>query len=463
MKKPEYKVFAYDLQLTERTIMNTKISAISAFYIGILVFTSTPLNAQETWSLSKCIHYALENNIAMQSAANNISLKKINLNESKAQLLPTINIGSNTNMSFGRSIDGSTNTITFDQTLSNNYGLSSSVDIFKGYTKYNSIGFNKYLLLASKEEATYVKNRLVIDILSAYYTVLYSTGLKDVAQSQVSLSKMQYKRMQKLVDIGRESQIVTQELKSQWASDKLNLVQTQNNYNKALLELKQLLRLDAQQSFVIDTINQKSFTINAPLNIDSLFKQASEVLPEIKQKKYIYQASQKDLAIAKGRISPSIYLSGGLFTGYFDGDPLAFQTQIKNNQNQGLSMGINIPIFNNASVASNIKRKKIALHDSELELQKEKDILYAEVWKVLDELQSSEKEYQSAKELYGFSELTLESATRKLENGLASSSEFEISKQRFAAAKASLLKAQLLYSLQTQIILFYETGSWDHL
>lgn len=464
MKRKTYnKATGCSLTIQKGKVNHFNFFVKSLVFIGLFGFTSITTEAQETWSLVKCIDYALENNISIHLAENNTSKQQLNLRESKAQLLPSLNMGSGLNMSYGRTIDGNTNEITFDQTLSNSYYISSSMDIFKGMVKYNTIRFNNYLLSANKEEASYVKNKLVLDILTSYYTVLYSMGLEKVAQTQVSLSEMQYNRMQKLVDVGRQSPITVQDLKSQWASDKLSLIQAQNIYNRNLLELKQLLRLDAGQDFSIDTLNQRTIFVESFPEIDKLFSAAVTVLPEIKQREFLYKASLKNVAIAKGAISPRVYMSAGFYTSYFGGDPLAYQKQISENQNQGISMGISIPIFNNASVASNIKRKKIALQDSDLELQKQKDLLYAEIWKALDELQSSEKEYQSAKELYGFSELTLESATKKMENGLASPSEFEISKQRFTAAKASLLKAQLLYSMRMQIIVFYETGSWNHL
>jgi len=441
-----------------------KIFAAELFGISLaLVLMSPSAKAQETWSLAKCIDYAQENNISLTIADNNADRQEINLRESKAKLLPSLNLGSGVNMSFGRNIDGNTNEITYDQTLSNSYFISTSVDIFQGLVNYNAVGFNKYLLLATTEEASYIKNKLVFDILTSYYTVLYSKGLLDVAQSQVSLSKLQYGRMQKLVDIGRESPLTVQELKSQWASDNLGLTQSQNRYNKSLGELKQLLRLDADQPFTIDTIGLSSFVISPIQDIDSLFNVAANLLPEIKQQEYLYKASLKDLAIARGKTSPRVYMSAGFYTGYFDGDPLPYHNQITNNQSQGISMGISIPVFNNASVSSTIKRKKIEVKDRELTLQKQRDQLYTEIWNAVDELSSAENEYHSALELYGFSELTLNNATEKLEKGLASPSEYEIAKQRFISANASLLKAKLIYIMRRQMLKFYQSGNWNHI
>lgn len=441
-----------------------KIKKVKLFGVSlIVVLSSFSATAQEAWSLVKCIDYALENNVDLNISLNNAEMQKVTVLESKAKLLPTLNMGSGVNYSFGRSIDGNTNTITFDQTMYNNYGFYTSVDLFRGFIKLNTIGFNKYLLAANKEEATYIKNKLVFDILVSYCTVLYSQGLIDVAQSQLTLSEEQYKRMQKMVDIGRESEITVQELKSQWANDKFSLTVAENNFNKTLLDLKQLLRLDANQAFTIEALVLNSAFSAPQQNIDSLFMMAVNVLPEIKQQEFLFKASIKDLAIAKGGVSPRIYMSGGLYTDYFDGDPLGFGKQIDNNQNQALSMGISIPIFNNASVYSNIKRKRISVKDRELMLQKQKDIVYSQIWTAVDALQAADNEFQSAKELYGFSEISLRNATTKLEKGLASTTDYEVAKQRFMDANASLLKTKIVYYMRKQMLQFYETGNWNHI
>ncbi|MBE9467768.1 MAG: TolC family protein [Bacteroidetes bacterium] len=464
MKKAYYtKCNTNYSEMIKIKITDIKLLIIAANFLVFIVFTPFFAKAQETSNLVECINYALENNIELNLSYNSAEKQRVTVLESKAGILPTLNLGSELYMSFGRNIDGNTNDITFEQTITNTYWLRTSVNLFQGLIKLNTIRFNKYLLSAIKEEASYIKNKLVYDVLVSYCTVSYSKGLADVAQSQVVLSEMQYKRMQKFVDIGRESPITVQELKSQWASDKLTLTLAQNNYSSTQLELKQLLRLGANQAFKIDTISLIFLLVTPEKNIDSLFGMAVNVLPEIKQQEFLFQASIKDLAIAKGGMLPRIYMSAGVNTNYFDKDPLGYSDQISNNQNQGIVMGISIPILNYASVNSNIKRKRSTINDRKLLLQKQRDKLYAEIWKAVDELQSAKNEYQSALELLYFSKLSLKNVSTKLEKGLANTTEYEAAKQRFISAKASLLKAKLIYYMRMQMLRFYETGNWKHI
>ncbi len=448
-------------------IGKTKNSSSQNLIIIILVMmiagSISSAKAQQNWSLSMCVDYAVDNNIELNQKYNRIKLSKVNLQESKAKLLPDLNFGSTVDLNFGRNIDGSNNAITYDRTLTNSYWVNSSINIFQGLVKYNTIQFTKYQLSASKQEAVLKKNMLIMDILTSYYMLLYSEGLTNVALSQVNLSHSQFERMQKLVDVGQESPLTVQELKSQWAADKLSLTRAQNNVSKSLLQLKQLLRLDASKSFSIDTTEIVLLMSNNVPEVDSVFKTAVTLMPQIKQSQYLLNASEKGLAMAKGGISPRVYVSGGFATGYFDGDDLNFNDQLSNNQNQWINMGIAIPIFNGASVYSRIKRKKIELLDNELELEKQREDLYIEIWNAIDELQSAESEYQSSIELHGFSKLTLQNVTKKMEKGLAGTTDFEVAKQRFVYAEAALLKSKLIFIMRRQMLAFYQTGNWGHL
>ncbi len=441
---------------------STSLILVIIIIISLLVGLVSSLNAQETWSLNKCVYYAIDNNIELNVKYNKVNNQQVNVLESKAGLLTDFNMGSGVSVNFGRSINGD-NAITFEQSLNNNYWLESSVNIFQGLVRYNSIAYNKYLLSAIEEEAIYAKNRLIFNVLTSYYMALYNTGLENVAKNQVALSQLQFERMQKLVDVGKESPITVQELKSQWAKDKLTLTRAHNNTSKALLNLKQLLRIGANQVFELDTLNIASLVVNPSPNVDSVFALAINALPEIKQQEFLLSASEKDLAVAKGNISPRLYLSAGLATNYFDGDTLGFSSQTTNNNNQWVNMGIVIPIFNNASTYSNIKRKQIVVKNQELLLERKHDELYTEVWKAIDDLQAAEKEYIASVELKDFSELTLQNASKKLERGLASATDYEASKQRYMSAKAGQVKAKLLYVMRKQMLEFYKSGSWNHL
>jgi len=89
--------------------------------------------------------------------------------------------------------------------------------------------------------------------------------------------------------------------------------------------------------------------------------------------------------------------------------------------------------------------------------------VYTEIWKAIDNTIAAEKEYLSSVELYKFSELSFRNIAKKLENGIANTSEYEIAKQRLLSAKTAKLKSRLTYLMYKQILDFYRNGNWKHI
>jgi len=425
-------------------------------------------NAQKKWSLTDCIDYALENNIELNQQKLQVKKKDVNLLESKLSILPSLTTGTNAGFNYGRNVNPVDNSITYNQTLNNRYFIESSVNIFQGLVKLNTIGFNRYMQSAMKAGVDIQQNRLIFDILSGYYSVLYCNGLEQVAAQQVEVSNLQVERMKLLVKAGKESQITVQQLESQWASDKLNLTQAENATRQSVLILKQLLRIETNYNLFFSTLSTVNLQTETSLVADSVFQTALQILPQIEQYKMFLKASEKDLAIAKGLVTPRFYLFAGLYSGYYNANDPAnpaadFSYQLNNNLSQQVALGVSIPIFKQASGYSRIKQKQISVKEQQLKLEKTKDNLYSEISTAIEELNASKKEYYASQELRNFSKLSLKNVSIKLEHGLSSVTDYESARQKYTSAEAGLLKSKLMYVMRKQILKFYQSGNWNHL
>lgn len=435
----------------------------NSFTMTFILVLSFQVKSQQKWSLSKCVSYAIQHNIDLNIQKNTLAKQEINLHQSKMDIFPTLNLRSNLNFNFGRTIDGNTNTITFDKNMSNNYGITSSVNLFQGFVQLNTIRFNKYLLMANQQETEKIKNKLIFDVISSYYTAEYSNEIVKAAKTQVTLSKLQYNRMKKLVEIGKESPISVQDIKSQLVAEKLKLKIAKNESRQQLLKLKQLLRLDIKDSFIIDSTDLGQVFMKRMIDIDTLFSQVFSEMPEIKQQDLLLKASLKNLAIAKGKRYPELNLSVGMNSYFFDGNKLSFINQINNNQNQFISLNVYMQVFNGARVSSDIKRKIIDVENQRLNIEKQKELIISQVQRAYDNLQAAKSEYDASIELYKFSKLSFDSISEKIEKGMASTADFELGKQRLFSANAAMSKAKLSYLMYCQILIFYKTGNWNHL
>ena len=257
-------------------------------FILFLIFSPGEISAQgdttalviEKWTLEDCINYAVENNIGLKRQKLQTESAETDLLKSKMNLIPSLNFGSDANLGFGRSINPVTNLITFKQNISNSYALNSSVQLFSGFAAANTISANKFMLKAGLETEKIETNTLVVEILMAYYQVLYAKGLEDAAKMQLDLSEKQLFRIKKMVEAGREALSKEYEMESRTSEDRLLFTIARNSTSQAVTSMKQLLQLEPGTVFNLNMpALDSTFIADETYDADSIYNIASQILP----------------------------------------------------------------------------------------------------------------------------------------------------------------------------------------
>jgi outer membrane protein len=434
----------------------------------LLVALSPEVFPQVKWTIDDCIKYALENNIGLQRQKLQTEINQVNLTRSKLEALPDLNFGTDARVGFGRSVNPVTNLITFKQNLGNSYSLSSDINLFNGLTTLNTIEANKFMLKAGIETEKIVRNSLIIDLLGAYYQVLYCKGLEEAAKMQLDLSEKQLFRISKTVETGKESLSRKFEIESRASEDKLGYTIARNNTNKAITGLKHILQLEAGTGFEIIMPDLSVMMIETgKVNTDSIYAIASEVLPRLKAINFQLQAMKKQVAATRGAIYPSLAIGGAIYTGYYAvlSDPLvdqdSYSKQMKNNNSQAVYASLRIPLFNKYTTGRNIKLAKINLSDAELRLEQEKNTMYSEIETACVNLNSGEDEYYAALSSLQFNKKSFEAVEKKFEAGLVDVTDYSEAKTKLFTAETETVRTKLQALIRRLAIKLYCTGEYE--
>lgn len=463
------------------------------FFTVALILFSTYLNAQEKWSLEDCINYALTHNIQIKQQALSTQAQENQLKQSRIGLAPSLNGSLSRNFSYGRSVDPFTNDFTEDKTMNDNYSLNSSVTLFNGFQKINTIKKNELDLKSSLADLEKLKNDISLNVSSAYLSVLFNIELLETSQFQLDITLQQEERTQKLVNAGSLARGDLLEIQSQKANEELQIVNYDNQLALSLLTLKQMLELDTLENFDIVRPNVQIADVLLPLNVDEVFEYAMNNLPEVMSAQFRLESQQKSLAIAKGGRSPQLTLGAGINSGYSDarkeynltgmdysmnggyaldasGNQLptyilspqysektkAFSDQIKDNRNIYAVVSLNIPIFNGWQVNTNISNNKINVMNARYSLDLEKKTLYKEIQqKYLDALSAKKKftatesALQSTQEFFNYTQ-------QKFDVGMVNTVDYNLSKNKVTKAKSDLLQAKYEYIFAVKILDFYQ-------
>lgn len=415
------------------------------------------LVAQNNWDLTRCISFAIQNNIGLKKMEIGEKLSSEGLSQSKRNLLPSISASSSAGLSFGRSVDPTTNIITDTRFFSNSYSTSASLTLFDGFNSMNQIEYQKYRKRASELNKLNTIDDLAFSVMTSYFNVLYYEGMLKIATEQVETSKINLKKTEKQVELGLKSKTDLLEMSANMEKEELNRIQMENSLKKTMLQLKQQMNLTDKTEMVLEQEKSATLATEKP-DQDNLFSAYTQWSPYYQS--FVAQMNQTKtlLAVYRSQLYPSLYANGSISTGYYrdmSSTAATFNTQFKTNLGEYVGASLSIPIFNRWSNRSNIKIAKLNIEAAQATLDQEKQKMYFEMENNLNDLESLEKEYSQYVKQQAADKLVYEAAEKKLGQGLISIVDFYIAKNNLASTNSQVLQAELQWEIKKKTIDFY--------
>jgi len=418
-------------------------------------------NAQERWSLEKCISHAIENNISIKQQQNAIERSEIELNTAKMNLLPSVNASASQSWSFGRGLTMD-NTYVNRNTASTSFDISGNVTLFAGMQKINSIKARKLNLEAATADLQRVKEDMSINVAQAYLQTLYAAEMLQVAKRQVELSKNVLEQKQKMMQNGKASESDVAEARAAVSRDELSIVQAENDYNLALLDLSQLLELPSPENFVIEEPDTAA-QLMAIATIDEVYADALRNKAIIKGDETRIVAAEKSVSIARGGHSPTLNLSGGVGTNYYKTSGYtheSFGDQLDQNLSKYVALSLNIPIFNRFATRNEVRTARCQVENLNMQLNADKKALYKEVQQAYYNAVASESKYGSSLSAEESAQVAFNLVTKKFDNGKATQTEYDQSRTQWLKAVADRIQAKYEYIFRAKILEYYR-GNGD--
>jgi outer membrane protein len=459
------------------------------FIFTCLIFTPFFVLSQNNWTLQQCIKHALQHNISLKQQALTTEINKNNTLQSKANVLPNINLGAAHTYNFGQTIDRFTNTFANTMVLSQNFYGSTNVLLWNGFSQFNNIKANEFNYLSSVENLKQTQNDISLSVANAFINLAFAEELIKISENQLNLSKEQLERTKKLIAAGSLAKSYEYDLLAQVATDESNYINYTNNYQIAKLNLVQIMNLDSSLTF---EINLPKFEIDEnnilTSDVNSIYETALKNQPNIKGATYQIQSAEKNLLAAKGRISPSINLSGSIGTGYSglakeitsvnsstqtigmttSGDYVigptfepnyrnkSFSDQFKDNVNKSIGVSINIPVFNGLQTHTAIQNAKINALNTKLTSDLVKQNLYKTIVQAHTNAKAALKKFIANQTNLNAANESFKFVQQKFDAGTLNAFDYSNAKNRVFVAESNLLQAKFDYIFKLKVLDFYQ-------
>ncbi|MAX79343.1 MAG: hypothetical protein CL843_04100 [Crocinitomicaceae bacterium] len=417
--------------------------------------TTSAIGQSKVWTLEDCINYAIENSITVKDAELTKTNSEVTLTSSQMQRLPNLTGSASQSFTNGTSIDPITSDYVNQQINSTSVGLNSSVTLFQGFQTNNQIAQNKLLVNQNSLYVEEAKNSITLSIVEAYLQALYNQEALEVAQQNLNSSEKEVERSQANFEAGNLAKKDLLDAQSQAASNKYSLISAQTNYEQQMLTLKQLLELQPEDAFEIQTPDDEFEGTIVPNKME-VYQQALEIMPEINASEMNIEINEKDVSIARGGYLPTLSLSGSLGSGYTSTQDLSFADQMDLNYNQRLGLSLSIPIFNRYSTKAQVQTAQINIQKAQLNLISAEKELYQKIETAWQNARAAQEQLLSAKVARDAALSAYELAQQQHELGAMSTIDLVVSQNTYTAAEQTYIQAKYLSILYTQLLAFYQ-------
>jgi len=453
------------------------------------------ISTQTKYNLQQCMEIAFKNNPDVKQAELSAENTKINYDQSKSNMIPTLNAGITHTFYDGRSINPYTNSYIDQSNTAASYQLYSSVTLWNGSSLQHYIQQNALNYEAGKMDAQNSRDKLTINLILDYLTVLSTQEQLNIAEKQVLATKKKVEVLELKNNDGAISPSDLYDMKGQLANDELTVVTTKNNLENAKLALVQLMNTPYSKDLQFAPLSNEIIPQPYDATVQEIYDNASKRLAAVKSVDLKVASAEKAIQTVKGQLMPTIYLYGGLYSNYssaataeqyinstdvatnsyvllnnvkntvystqqnFASIPLSYSNQISNNLNSQIGIGLNIPILNNFLYKNKLRLAKVAEKQATVQAQTTKIQLRQAIEQDYVNLNAAYQTYLKLMNQVSYFEQSLHAADVRFSAGAITIVDYVIAKNNFDRAAINLIAAKYDYVLRTKVLDFFQSRS----
>jgi outer membrane protein len=337
--------------------------------------------------------------------------------------------------------------------------LVGNLVLFNGMTRYYALKKNELMVENQFYNRIVMIRNLKMEIITSYLQALLSYELWKIAKGHLQYTQAEYDKMLAFVEVEIKSSKDLLAIETQRAKDELVLLRAQNDFKLANLKLNQLMQIENQTSFHVDTSYNFLFTDT------SVFIQVNN-LPEIMQKERVIEQAEYDVKMVSAAYFPSLSVRAGLGSGYSDSyfltDPTSglsyipdFQSQLTQNMYQNLTFTLTVPIYNKYQTKINQAQNEVEVKKAELERDQLELEIRATISNLRFDLENSQLELNSAMKLLELAKLDFEQAEEQYKAGVINYIILLDKKDRLFAAQSNVIQSKYNYYFKGKLLQLY--------
>ena len=417
-------------------------------------------------SLKDCMEYAVENAAQVQVQRTKVGDARLDRRDAiLTAFTPSIEASTYGYYRWGRSIDPETNTYVTTTSLNNGWSVSAGITLFDGFSALNNIKIAKTSLSMGLTRERQEEDKVCLATMEAYFNVLYYTELVTILAEQVENAQSALTLASRQEELGVKGHADVVQMEADLADREYELVSARNSLADAKITLEDVMLWPVGEELVIDTsldsLDATTSGASGNVIVEDIILKARASMPSVLVAKGALDNAKYALRTAKWQFLPTLGLYGGWSTSYYtypgqvSYTPTPYWNQFTNNGGEYLQLSLSIPIYDRLSKFTKLSKRRNEYRRAAIEYDKSLRDVESEVRRAVSDCDGAESALLQAERRAGAQEEAYRLNSRKFEQGLISSIEYNTASSNYLKAKAERLNALLKWQLKRRVVSYY--------
>lgn len=417
-------------------------------------------------SLKDCMEYAVENAAQVQVQRTKVGDARLDRRDAiLTAFTPSIEASTYGYYRWGRSIDPETNTYVTTTSLNNGWSVSAGITLFDGFSALNNIKIAKTSLSMGLTRERQEEDKVCLATMEAYFNVLYYTELVDILAEQVENAQSALTLASRQEELGVKGHADVVQMEADLADREYELVSARNSLADAKITLEDVMLWPVGEELVIDTsldsLDATTSGASGNVIVEDIILKARASMPSVLVAKGALDNAKYALRTAKWQFLPTLGLYGGWSTSYYTYPgqvgytPTPYWNQFTNNGGEYLQLSLSIPIYDRLSKFTKLSKRRNEYRRAAIEYDKSLRDVESEVRRAVSDCDGAESALLQAERRADAQKEAYRLNSRKFEQGLISSIEYNTASSNYLKAKAERLNAILKWQLKRRVVSYY--------
>ena len=426
--------------------VQSSIKCIGALVvIVVLGLLPQKLPAQEKGqllTLKESIQLALERNLAMQQAKEEVRFAQEQKKEARTGFLPKFIA----EYSYRRpsETEARIGGVRVEVEDDNQYRFTGTVEqpLFTGFETLSTYQLASMGLDVAKIQMERIRLDIILDVKESYLEIIRAVRIREVAEQSVKQLQEGVRVAKNFVKVGLRPKVDVLDAETRLGQSELALIRATNDIGVSKARLNTILREPIDIAFEIEDIlttepYERSYQATKEI--------ALEHRPELLEAKKNVSIAEKEVTLAKSNYYPEI----GLSVNYFrqGDDPTVNGSDNVDRENWDIVAGATWTFFEWGKTRYATNQQRARLRQAKETLEQVKDTILLEVKSVYLTLQAAEKGIAVAEKQVESAEENFRISQERYKEQVATSTEVLDAQTRLTEARANYVDALVIFGL----------------